>query len=513
MRDITLLEKATALFPKINEKEVSVSETVSITKSCSGINKSVLPDYRTMILKKKDEVILDFGEHLVGYLSLELKNKGAHADAPILLRIRFAEREVELFEDASTYNGWISASWIQEELVKVDVVPSKLDLARRYSFRYVRIEVEDISSKFDLQIADAKVRAVTSARDEELTHYDKGDSLDQKIDAIAVKTLRDCMQTVFEDGPKRDRRLWIGDLRIQAIANYKTYQMNDMVKSCLYLFGALTQENGRVGACIFLEPEPEVDDTFMYDYSLFFVTILRDYFRETDDLEAVKDLWSVCKRQIVLAREGLDEHYVVKDLNKLGWCFVDWNLELNKQASAQGILLYALEAAIELAECVGDILAEEEFADLFIKVKDGANRFLFDDRLGLYVSGKDRQISYASQIWMILGGAVEGKAAERLLGKLEAYDAAVKMVTPYMYHNYIDALLKLGKKDEAHKLMREYWGGMVEYGADTFWELYNPENPDESPYGGTIVNSYCHAWSCGPAYFLRTFFNLEESEL
>ena len=127
-------------------------------------------------------------------------------------------------------------------------------------------------------------------------------------------------------------------------------------------------------------------------------------------------------------------------------------------------------------------------------------------KLGLYVSGSDRQISYASQVWMVLGGAVDGKAAERLLGKLKAYDAAVKMVTPYMYHNYIDALLKLGKKDEAHSLMRQYWGGMVENGADTFWELYNPENPDESPYGGTIVNSYCHAWSCGPAYFLRKFF-------
>ena len=48
---------------------------------------------------------------------------------------------------------------------------------------------------------------------------------------------------------------------------------------------------------------------------------------------------------------------------------------------------------------------------------------------------------------------------------------------------------------------------MVKLGADTFWELYNPANPDESPYGGTIVNSYCHAWSCAPAYFLRKYYN------
>ena len=36
-------------------------------------------------------------------------------------------------------------------------------------------------------------------------------------------------------------------------------------------------------------------------------------------------------------------------------------------------------------------------------------------------------------------------------------------------------------------------------------------NPSESPYGGTIVNSYCHAWSCGPAYFLRKYFTADGS--
>lgn len=71
----------------------------------------------------------------------------------------------------------------------------------------------------------------------------------------------------------------------------------------------------------------------------------------------------------------------------------------------------------------------------------------------------------------------------------------------------IEALLKCGAKDEALAVMKNYWGGMAELGADTFWELYNPKNPDESPYGGTIVNSYCHAWSCAPAYFLRRYYS------
>ena len=81
------------------------------------------------------------------------------------------------------------------------------------------------------------------------------------------------------------------------------------------------------------------------------------------------------------------------------------------------------------------------------------------------------------------------------------------MVSPYMNHHFVEALLMCGKRDQAMEYMKYYWGGMLSHGADTFWELYNPENPAESPYGSSIVNSYCHAWSCTPTYLLRKYFN------
>lgn len=46
--------------------------------------------------------------------------------------------------------------------------------------------------------------------------------------------------------------------------------------------------------CI-LEPEPEVDDTSMFDYSLLFVAALWDYYVETKDREALEDLWETAK--------------------------------------------------------------------------------------------------------------------------------------------------------------------------------------------------------------------------
>lgn len=506
MKDKRLLEIALANTPKLIYKETSPVGMVEISKSSEKINVSKPMNYENKELSKGDIIILDFGQHLVGHVSFDLKSIGNHADAPALIRLHFAEQPVELFENAEDYNGWVSASWIEEDQIHVDVIPSKVELPRRYSFRYMKLEVIDISDRFRLGIDNIICISQSSADDSKLEPLRTSNILHQNLDKVAVKTLHECMQEVFEDGPKRDRRLWIGDFRMQALANYETYHNNELVKECLYLFGALTSNEGRVGACIFMEPEPEADNTFMFDYSLFFINTLYDYYAATKDIQTVKDLWHVCVRQVELSMDVLDENYLVLDSDRLGWCFVDWNLELNKQASAQGIFMYALEAAIELAKVVEDVLEEEKMAELYLKLKDAANKYLFSDVKKLYISGDNNQISVASQVWMVLGKAVEGNAAVRLIERIKKENNVTGMVTPYMYHNYIMALIMIGKKDEALKEMETYWGGMLDAGASTFWELYNPENPNESPYGGTIVNSYCHAWSCGPTYFLRKYF-------
>ena len=69
----------------------------------------------------------------------------------------------------------------------------------------------------------------------------------KKIDAVSLATLRDCMQTTFEDGPRRDRRLWIGDMRLQALASYKTFPNFELVKRCLYLLAAFPAKTGSCG--------------------------------------------------------------------------------------------------------------------------------------------------------------------------------------------------------------------------------------------------------------------------
>lgn len=507
MKNENLLAKALRHLPELNRTEVGVARTVQL--DCDenhAIKITEAECYKDSKMNKGDEIILDFGNHQVGYLKLKLNYEGSHPDAPVWIRIHFAENPVELFENSKEYNGWISSSWIEEEQIHIDILPSQLSLERRYAFRYVKIQIIDISSKFSLKIEDARCIAVSSADDMKLKSYETINDLHKALDRVACRTLHNCMQTVFEDGPKRDRRLWLGDLRMQALANYETYENNDLVKACLYLFAALPLDNGQMGACLFLEPVPEVDDTVMFDYSLFFIVTLRDYFRKTKDYETLKDLWPSALSQIYIAEESIGEFGVVEDSDRLGWCFVDWNFVLNKQASAQGIFLYAVQAALELALELEEKDEAERLTIFYNNLKSDAISVLWDEDEECFVSGKDKQISIASQVWMILGGAIGGDEAKALLERVEARAEKIDMVTPYMYHNYIDALMKLDEKDKALKKLENYWGGMLEQGADTFWELYNPNNPNESPYGGTIVNSYCHAWSCAPAFFLRKFF-------
>ena len=379
----------------------------------------------------------------------------------------------------------------------MDVLPSEVKLSRRYAFHFVKIDILALSSKYRLVVEDAAAETTSSADDAMIENV-RLEPEDARIDQVSLRTIRNCMQDFFEDGPKRDRRLWLGDLRLQALTNSVTYRNFDLVKRCLYLFAGTADENGRVAACLFTEPEIEADDTFMFDYSLFFIPTLLNYSRASGDEETVKDLLPVAFQQLTLAEERFDrETQLIRDFDDPRKCFVDWVLELNKQTAAHAIWICCAEAAQQLSF---DSSLEEK-----IKArKRVARNAWYDERRHLFFSGNSKQLSWASQVWAVLAGIVTGEEAAKCLDAVAEEADAVPMVTPYMMHHYVEALCKTGSKQKAVQVIREYWGAMVKGGADTFWELFNPANPDESPYGSPIVNSYCHAWSCTPSWFLRS---------
>lgn len=496
--DPLLLAKAQSFLPVLKHTEVSPKAAFFLSESSGTANTPVDLDASfSLSLGPGSHICYDFGTHWVGYVTLALSFTGSHPDAPAYIRLQFAERETELYESEENYHGWISKSWIQQEYLHVDKLPASLRLPRRYAFRFLKLTVLDTSRKFSVRINDLSLDAVSAVDLSAVPDVSFEDSMLSRIDAVSVKTLSECMQEVFEDGPKRDRRLWLGDLRLEALANYATFNDLNSVRRCLYLFAGTRFPDDRVSACLFTDGEAVADDTWFSDYALLYPVALAEYIAHSDDREALHDLYETAVFQLDRAVAACDTDGIVS-AEDIEAAFIDWAPNLEKSACMQGLFLYTLSYGRYLARKAQDADREKAFAKAQELGRAGARARFWDSTNGAISSGI--QDSSAARIWLTLGGVLTQEEAKHALLVLPA---EVPLVSPYIHHYYLEALLTAGEKEAALQHLKFYWGGMIQQNADTFWEIWNPEDPDASPYGGTIVNSYCHAWSCSPSYFLR----------
>ena len=501
-------QQAQSLIPQLVETEqppISLVRAVAAPDSPLRFRmerEAAAAELKKRELKRGDSVIVDFEGHRTGYLSFHLATEGRAPDAPVRLRLIFGEVPTDVAEPFHPYKGQLSEAWLPDETINVDYLPQSVRMPRRYAFRYVKIEVVDTSPEFRIRIEKLRAHAVTSARAMPAP-LARGDAMERRIDEVALATLRDCMQTTFEDGPRRDQRLWVGDLRLQALTNYHTFKQNDVVRRCLYLFAALPRPDGLVAACVFEKPEPRYGGLHIVDYAALFNVSLADYVDATGDVATARDLWPVAKRQLEIIGKDIDADGKYVDPGNM-WIFIDWSQPLHKHAAIQAVLIHTARATARLARKLGYTADAVDLEKNLAKMKAAARREYWDARRRVFVSGPDKQVSWASQAWMAIAGVSTRAESAAALRNAIADAKAIRPVTPYLYHYVVEGLLAAGLRKEARAMLMDYWGGMVQAGADTFWEVYDPAQPLSSPYGDIHINSFCHAWSCTPSYFLRS---------
>lgn len=447
-----------------------------------------------------DHFVIDLRNHYVGYFSFVLGYTDMYPDAPVRLCVKFCESREELDADFSAYHGSLCPSWLQEEIINVDTVGG-YKMPRRYAARYIKITV--LYTPREITLSNFVFTAVTSADQSRLLQAEIADEALRAIDNVSVNTLKNCMQRFFEDGPKRDRRLWTGDLRLEALTNYYTYQQTDIVRRCLYLFAAADcNDAGFLPGYIYENPEFVSGYWFLRDYAVLFVVSLCDYYQHTGDAETFLDIYPVAKKQMEAAHRTADENGILVIFDKQD-AFIDWNDALEKTTAFNGVYLYALDSLCKTL----DLLAHED-ADLYRaryeSARDAALRHLYNEKENSFANAYDgHQISVHAAVWMILGGVIGGERGWEALQAVLQNGESVRPVTPYMNHYLVESMMKLGRPQEAMDYIKGFWGLMVEQGADTFYEVFVPGQPDISPYGDKMINSMCHAWSCTPAYFIR----------
>jgi hypothetical protein len=87
------------------------------------------------------------------------------------------------------------------------------------------------------------------------------------------------------------------------------------------------------------------------------------------------------------------------------------------------------------------------------------------------------------------------------------YNALI--ISPYYNYYVIRAMAEMGHRKDALAWIRQYWGGMLEEGATSFWEGYDPSwyKGDfhaslQADNGSGYFVSLAHGWSSGPTVWL-----------
>lgn len=505
------LKKANLLEPVLHERKIAAVRIGHTEADDSWDGYRFVEDDYPASFQKGESFCIDFGEHCTGYLSFVMTAPHQYPDAPTKLRFRFAETLQELGTPFEECKGNFCRTWLQEEIFIADD-PDSYSLRRRYAFRYVEVKIE--IAKAPICLDHFVVSAFTSADWSQLKPVQFSERLAQ-LDKVGCCTLSECMQRVFEDGPKRDRRLWIGDLRLQALVNYETFDNLDLVLRCLYLFAGYTKPGKHTPRCIYINPQETIcDDAVFVDYSLMFNLILCDYYEHTADRTVVEELFEIADEQIALAYQAVDKAGIVQEVPVDGrWAFIDWCAGLQKRTSMQGVIIYTLDKMIALCEKMGYAEKADQYRQMAQHMKNASRKYLYNEEKQAFINEVDLyQYSVHSQVWMILSGVLSKEEGQRLMQKVLSDPKIIRPVTPYMHHYVVEALQAVGMKEETLTYIQNYWGQMVDHGADTYWEVFVPGHPEITPYGDRLMNSACHAWSCSPSYFLRKYFTAKEKD-
>ena len=457
-------------------------------------------------LKNGQVFTFDFGRHMVGYLTLNTRTLRRCQDAPLRLRLMMGELPAEMNTPLEPWGAWLSRGWMQDEIITVMQTDRPITLSRRMAGRYLKVEVLGTSQDFDCALSDVTFDAVSSAGEEQVRMPEGLAEELQTIYRVGVETLRECMLTVYEDGPKRDRRLWAGDMYLESLANRYSFRNFDLTKRCLYLFAGLAADDGTIVSNLFEYPAPHPQEgSYMLTYCLLWNSTLKEYFVDTRDMSTVQELWPVAKRQIEDALTYVDRDYLFDIGKRPVWLFFDWRDGLDVSELMQCATIFALDDTYLLAQMIGRESEVSHYPKIAQCMRQAARNNYFDAARGVMFSGADKQVSVLAQTWAVKAGVLAMEQGQTAIRNALNTRGVVMPGTPYATHYLIEAMLICGMNAEAKEYLTTYWGGMVNRGADTFWEAYDPQNDYLSPYDFFPVNSACHAWSCTPVYFMQKY--------
>jgi hypothetical protein len=431
-------------------------------------------------------ILLDYGKELHG--GLQLVMGGSSRREPSLVRLRFGESVGEANSD--TYNSDWLMGYSTDDHAKRDIVMeiprSGLIEIGNTGFRFVRIDLLQPNTTINLKEA----RAILRYRD--IPYLGLFKSSNPRLDSIWITgayTTHLNMQEFLWDGIKRDRLVWLGDFHPELLTINKVFGYNEVVPKSLDL------------ACK-QYPLPQWMNG-MSSYSMWYLIIHHDWYMQNADIDFLKK-----HQEYIVGLIDLIDSKISEDgtENLSRFRFLDWPSTPNLkgvEAGYRALLVWALQDAKKLAE----ILDEKKSAKTCDYAIEKLNRKVMDHN----------DLKQAAALMAVAGIMEPEKACNEVI----AVDGAKRFSTFYGLY-MLDALSMAGLHQQALDIVSDYWGGMLDMGATTFWEDFNVEwkensarldeftpermNDIHGDFGDYCYPSYrhsfCHGWSSGVTAWL-----------
>ena len=446
---------------------------------------------------KRLTLIIDFGEEVTGFLGIEVEGNGGEV-------IDFTTAE-------ALENNWLCVK-SSEEGCKVAVSDRCIlkkgkqifETFSIHGFRYMALTIRNV--KNPLKIHRLYVRQ-TSYFFEEKTIFETSDSLINKIWDMCIRTQICCSLDAYVDCPWREQAQWWGDARVQAANTY--YAFGDMrlfrrgIKQC----GQSQLSNGLTYGHF---PTIAVG-CILPDFTLTWIHTHLDYYKYTGDKSLMKEQFDKMQKAMKFFSDYIEKNYLLGPMPEW-WVFLDWAPLYKEGWSCLFNLIY-LSSLRVMAEISG-ILKNRKEKRYYLKqaeiIEKRIKKIFWDEKEKVFWDGYDigkkkvvkklSQHVHSQAILLDIEKSHHRYWAEKILippMKLESlkHPEIIEASTFYCYY-VIEALKKVtGYEEEIINFIKRRWGKMLEEGATTCYEVWNP-NPGRT--------SLCHAWSAHPiVHFLE----------
>ncbi|MES2660690.1 MAG: alpha-L-rhamnosidase C-terminal domain-containing protein [Verrucomicrobiota bacterium] len=434
-----------------------------------------------LVIKPGGGIVIDFGVEMAG--SVELFTPMTGGKEMPSTRVRFGESVAETMVDIGE-RGAQNDHALRDMTVKVPwlgkttVGPS--------GFRFVRIDNTD--PKTDLELS--QVRAILTIRD--IPYVGSFKCSDERLNKIwqtGAYTVHLNMQDYLWDGIKRDRLVWLGDMHPEVSVIDSVFGYNEVVPRSLDMTRDVTPVTAWMNG--------------ISSYSMWWILIHEEWYLHHGNLDYLKQqqsyLTALLKRLTTYVeadgREKLD-----------GTRFLDWPTAENAVAVHEGLqamMTLTMESGARLTEILGD----KETAKLCTDTAKLLRKHVPES------SGRKSPAALLS----IAGFRDPAEVSNNVLKK----DGPADLSTFYGFY-VLNALAKSNDIDTGLDFISQYWGGMLDQGATTFWEDFDlawtknagpidqPVAPGKKDLHGDFGahcyvgfrHSFCHGWAGGPTAWL-----------